>query len=114
MATPGRVVYLGGQAGVRPDGTVAPEATLIEQFDLALANLVTTLRTADAEPRHLVTLTVYATDAARYREDLRELGKIYRRHLGAHYPALAFFEVKGLFDPLALVELTGVAVVPAG
>ena len=65
-----------------------------------------------AEPEHLVNLTVYTTDAARYRADLGELGVVYRRHLGKHYPAMAFFEVRGLFDPAALVELVGTAVVP--
>jgi enamine deaminase RidA (YjgF/YER057c/UK114 family) len=112
VAAPGRVVHLGGQAGLRPDGSVDPALDLVGQFDLALANLTATLRAAGAEPEHLVTLTVYATDAEQYRKDLRALGEVYRTHLGRHYPAMAFFEVKGLFDPAALVELTGVAVVP--
>ncbi|MEZ0114671.1 enamine deaminase RidA (YjgF/YER057c/UK114 family) [Catenulispora sp. EB89] len=111
-AGPGRTVYLGGQAALHPDGTVDPKSTLIEQFDLALANMVTTLTAAGASPEHLVTVTVFATDAEQYRADLKELGAIWRRHLGRHYPAMAFFEVKGLFDPAAQVELTGVAVVP--
>jgi|GEM_PF-852938 len=111
-AGPGRTVYLGGQAGIHPDGTVDPKATLVEQFDLALANMVATLTAAGAKPEHLVTVTVFATDAEQYRADLKELGAVWRRHLGKHYPAMAFFEVKGLFDPAALVELTGVAVVP--
>ena len=111
-AGPGRTVYLGGQAGLHPDGTVDPNATLIEQFDLALANMVATLTAAGAAPEHLVTVTVFATDAEQYRKHLKELGAVWRRHLGKHYPAMAFFEVKGLFDPAALVELTGVAVVP--
>ena len=111
-AGPGRTVYLGGQAALHPDGTVDPNATLVEQFDLALANLVATLTAAGAAPEHLVAVTVFATDAEQYRADLRELGAVWRRHLGKHYPAMAFFEVKGLFDPEALVELTGVAVVP--
>jgi enamine deaminase RidA (YjgF/YER057c/UK114 family) len=112
VAAPGRVVYLGGQAGLLADGTVDPATGLVEQFDLALANLVTTLAAAEARPEHLVTLTVFAVDAAEYRANLRELGAIYRKHLGRHYPAMAFFEVKGLFDPLARVEITGAAVVP--
>jgi enamine deaminase RidA (YjgF/YER057c/UK114 family) len=112
-AAPGRVVYLGGQAGLDAAGIVDPTAGLVEQFDLALANLAATLRAAGAEPEHLVTLTVYATDGDDYRSKLRELGAVYRRHLGRHYPAMAFFEVKGLFDPVALVEVTGIAVVPA-
>ena len=59
-AVPGRTVYLGGQAGNHPDGTVDPEAPLVEQFDLALANMVATLTTAGAAPEHLVTVTVFA------------------------------------------------------
>ncbi|MEY9931886.1 enamine deaminase RidA (YjgF/YER057c/UK114 family) [Catenulispora sp. GP43] len=111
-AGPGRTVYLGGQAALHPDGTVDPKATLVEQFDLALANMAATLSAAGARPEHLVTVTVFATNAEQYRADLKELGAVWRRHLGKHYPAMAFFEVKGLFDPAALVELTGVAVVP--
>lgn len=111
-AAPGRVVHLGGQAGLDAAGLVDPTLGLVEQFDRALANLATTLRAAGAAPEHLVTLTVYATDADQYRAALRELGAVYRKHLGRHYPAMAFFEVKGLFDPAAVVEVTGVAVVP--
>jgi enamine deaminase RidA (YjgF/YER057c/UK114 family) len=111
LAAPGRTVYLGGQTAQRPDGTIAGQ-TLSEQFDLALANLVTALRAVDAEPEHLVSMIVYTTDAAGYRASLRELGRIYRRHLGKHYPAMAFFEVKGLFDPAAVIELVCTAVIP--
>ena len=89
-----------------------PGSTLVEQFDLALANMAATLAAAGATPEHLVSVTVFATDAEQYRKDLKELGTVWRRRLGKHYPAMAFFEVKGLFDPAAVVELTGVAVVP--
>ena len=111
LAAPGRTVYLGGQTPQRPDGTITGE-TLAEQFDLALANLGTALRAVGGEPEHLVSMIVYTTDAAGYRADRRELGQIYRRHLGRHYPAMAFFEVKGLFDPAALIELVCTAVIP--
>jgi enamine deaminase RidA (YjgF/YER057c/UK114 family) len=111
VAAPGRTVYLGGQTAQRPDGSIAAE-TLAEQFDLALANLVTALRAVGGEPEHLVSMTIYTTDAAEYRARLPELGQLYRRHLGKHYPAMAFFEVKGLFDPAALVELVCTAVIP--
>lgn len=111
LAAPGRTVYLGGQTAQRRDGTIAGE-TLSEQFDLALANLVTALRAVGGEPDHLVSMIIYTTDAAGYRAGLRELGEIYRRHFGRHYPAMAFFEVQGLFDPAAVIELVGTAVIP--
>jgi enamine deaminase RidA (YjgF/YER057c/UK114 family) len=112
VAAPGRTVYLGGQIGCGPDGTVEA-ATLPEQYDLALSNAVTALRAVGGQPEHLVSMTIYTTDVRGYRASLRELGAAHRRHLGRHYPATALFEVTGLFDPKALVELVCVAVVPA-
>jgi enamine deaminase RidA (YjgF/YER057c/UK114 family) len=111
VAAPGRTVYLGGQTAQRPDGSIVG-ATVTEQFDVALSNLVAVLRAVGGEPEHLVQMVVYTTDADAYRADLAGLGAAYRRHLGKHYPAMAFFEIAGLFDPDALVEIVSVAVVP--
>jgi len=105
----GRTVYLAGQTGHGADGSLAE--TLVEQFDSALANVVEALAAAGGAPEHLVRLHIYVTDAADYRARLRALGDAWRRHLGAHYPAVALFEVAGLFDPAARVELVGTAVV---
>ena len=55
---------------------------------------------------------LFVTDAAAYRDSRKAIGAAWRRHLGRHYPAMALFEVKGLFDPAALVEIMAVAVTP--
>lgn len=112
VAAPGRLVQLGGQTAQAPDGSIAG-ATVVEQWDRAAANLVTALAAAGARPEHLTSLTIYTTDMAAYRASLRELGGVYRRHLGRHYPAMALLGVAELFDPAALVELVATAVVPA-
>ncbi|MDA2805512.1 RidA family protein [Nocardiopsis sp. LSu2-4] len=110
-AAPGRTVHLAGQTAQLPDGTIgAPD--LPGQFHLALGNLVTALRAAGGAPGDLVSLTVYTTDVPAYRADLKHIGRVYRRHLGRHYPAMALFGVTELFDPQARVELVGIAVVP--
>ena len=111
VAAPGRQVFLGGQVAQGPDGLVR-EGTVVEQFDVALGNVVSALRAAGAAPEDLVRLVVYTTVPDDYRAALPELGAAYRRHLGRHYPAMAFFAVSGLFDPRAVVELVGTAVVP--
>jgi enamine deaminase RidA (YjgF/YER057c/UK114 family) len=108
---PGRTIYLGGQAGHRPDGTLAGPG-LVEQLDQALANVVEALRAAGGRPEHLVSIQILVTDAAAYRSRLREVGEVWRRHLGRHYPAVTMFEVAALFDPDAVLELGSVAVVP--
>lgn len=110
VSAPGRTVHLGGMTGHRGDGELGE--SLVAQFDGALANLATVLGACGARPEHLVSLHVYLTDVGAYRDALRALGEVYRRHLGRHYPAMALFGVAELFDPRAVVELVGTAVVP--
>jgi enamine deaminase RidA (YjgF/YER057c/UK114 family) len=104
VAAPGRTVYLGGQIGAG--------GNVVDQFDVAAANLLAALRAAGGEPDDLVSLVVYATDVGEYRASLRDLGEVWRRHFGRRYPAMALVEVSALLDPDARVELMGVAVVP--
>jgi enamine deaminase RidA (YjgF/YER057c/UK114 family) len=106
----GTTVYLAGQVGQGPSGTVSGK-TIVEQFDLAAANLVTALRAAGGEPSDLVSLQVFVTSVAAYKGSLRALGEVWREHFGRHYPAMGLFGVTELFDPAAKVELMGVAVI---
>jgi enamine deaminase RidA (YjgF/YER057c/UK114 family) len=111
VAQPGRSVWLSGQAAHARDGSIRVD-TLVEQFDAAAANLVEALRAASGVPDQIVAMQIFVTDAAAYRSALSELGGVWRRHFGRHYPAVTLLEVKGLFDPRAQVELAAVAVLP--
>jgi enamine deaminase RidA (YjgF/YER057c/UK114 family) len=111
VTAPGRLIYLGGQTAHGPTGKIQGD-DIVEQFDVAAANVCEALRTAGAHPEDLVSMHIYVTDADSYRGSLTELRGIYRRHFGRHYPAIALFEVLGLFDPDAYVELVCVAVIP--
>lgn len=110
VAAPGRTVFLGGQTGHHGDGSI--DEALLDQFRQALRNLVTVIEAAGGRVEHLVSMQVYVTDAATYRSLGRELGEVWRSELGRHYPAMALFEVVGLHDPRAQVELLATAVVP--
>jgi enamine deaminase RidA (YjgF/YER057c/UK114 family) len=101
----GSTVYLAGQIGIG--------ATLVEQFDNAARNLIVALKAAGGEPDDLVCLQVFVTDVAAYKESRRGIGAVWRKHFGRHYPAMGLFGVTELFEPDALVELMGVAVLPA-
>ena len=59
-------------------------------------------------------MTVYVTDLAAYRTSLKPLGEAWRARFGAHYPAMALLEVKGLVDRGALVEIEATAVIGGG
>ena len=111
VAAPGRLVHLAGQTAQGGDGAIHGD-TLVDQFDLAAANLLTALRAAGGEPHHIVSVHVFVTDIAAYRAALKPLGEVWRARFGRYYPAMAVIGVAELFDPAALVELTGVAVIP--
>lgn len=111
VAAPGRTIYLGGQAAHDGDGNIVGE-TMPEQFAQAAANVVEVLAAAAGRPDHLVSMQIYVTDVESYRASLTELAAVYRSHFGRHYPAIALFEVRGLMDPKAMVELVCTAVVP--
>ena len=101
----GDTVYLAGQIG---DG-----ATVAEQFDDAAGNLLTRAAAAGGEPRppRLRSRSSSPTSTA-YRAALqRARPGVWREHFGRHFPAMGLFGVTELFDPAAMVELMGVAVV---
>ena len=112
VATGGRLVFLAGQTALDQSGAIAG-VTVAEQFELALANLLTALTAAGGQPQHLASLTVYAVDLADYRANGRQIGAAWRKLAGREYPAMAAIGVSRLWDAAALVEVQGFAVIPA-
>jgi enamine deaminase RidA (YjgF/YER057c/UK114 family) len=111
IAEPGRLVHLGGQTALTREGTIQG-ATLVEQFDVAAANVVKALRAAGGVPDDIVSMQIFVTDLGEYKLYLADLGHVWHRHFGRRYPASGLFGVTRLFDEEALVELMAVAVVP--
>lgn len=112
VAGPGRTVFLAGQTALDAEGRIVGDG-VVAQFEQALGNLLTALRAAGGEPEHLATLTVYIVDVEDYRAHAREIGRVWRRLVGTDYPAMAGIGVARLWDAEALVEVQGIAVLPA-
>jgi enamine deaminase RidA (YjgF/YER057c/UK114 family) len=111
VAGPGPTVYLAGQTATGPDGEVVGD-TMTAQFKVAADNLLTALEAAGGRPEHLVSMLIFVTDLKLYRLELKLIGTAYRERFGNHYPAMALVEVKGLWDPNAMIELQAIAVIP--
>jgi enamine deaminase RidA (YjgF/YER057c/UK114 family) len=107
----GRLVFLAGQVALGADGTIVGDG-VAEQFGHALANLLEALRAAGGAPADLASLTVYAVDLDDYRRHSGDIGAAWRRLAGREYPAMAAVGVSRLWDPAALVEVQGCAVIP--
>lgn len=106
----GHLLHIAGITGHGSDGSI--DVDLVDQFGEACAGVARVITEAGGRPADLVSLMIYTTDIETYRARPNELGVAYRDVFGKHYPPMALFGVSELFDPRALVELVGVAVVP--
>ena len=111
VAAPGKTVHFAGQVAHDEQGMIRG-GSLAEQFDAAAGNVVKAVSAAGGAPEHIVSMTVYVTDVAAYREARPALRDIWRAHFGEHYPAMAVIGIDSLVDPAALVEIVAVAVIP--
>jgi enamine deaminase RidA (YjgF/YER057c/UK114 family) len=109
----GRVVFLAGQTALDAANKIVGDG-VVEQFERALGNLLTSLRAAGGEPADLCSVTIYIVDMPDYRAHAREIGAVWRRLAGTEYPAMAGIGVTRLWDDEALVEVQGFAVVSRG
>lgn len=104
-AAAGDLVVLGGQTGSDASGRVTAPGDMVAQFTQAILNVGTALRAAGSTPARAIKLTYFVTDVAAYRAHMKPIGAAYREVFGHHYPASSLFEVKGLFDPKAMIEI---------
>lgn len=109
--TGGTTVHLAGQTALDAEGRIVGD-DVVAQFEKALTNLLTALAAAGGRPEHLVSLTIYIVDVDDYKARSRDIGRVWKRLIGSHYPATAGIGVARLWDAEALVEVQGVAVVP--
>lgn len=110
-ATPGRIVFIAGQVGWNAQQQFE-SAELVPQFAQALKNLLAVLREAGGAPEHICRLTAYCIDKPAYLAARRELGMIWREHMGTHFPAMSMIFVSALLDEPGQIELEATAVLP--
>jgi enamine deaminase RidA (YjgF/YER057c/UK114 family) len=105
----GTVVYLAGQTALNKEGLIVGNG-IVEQFEKALTNLLTALEHAGGKPSQIAKLSIFSVDPQNYRDNARELGKVWQRLVGRDYPAMTLVGVTRLWDIEALVEIEGIAV----
>ena len=84
---------------------------LVEQFDRALANVITVVTEAGGKANQIARLVLYVTDKNEYRDRMKEIGEHYRARMGKHFPAIVLVEVAGLLEDRAQIEIEGIAII---
>jgi enamine deaminase RidA (YjgF/YER057c/UK114 family) len=112
FAPPGaRLLFVAGQTAAGADGTARP-GTFAQQFDECLARVLAVVDSAGGTPAHVGRMTIFVTDLDEYLASRELLGAVWKRRMGAHYPAMALVEVKRLVDEGAMVEIEATAAIP--
>ena len=106
----GKQIFVGGQIGWNKD-QVFESTNFVSQCEQALINIVEVLAQANAKPEHLVRLTWYVIDKTVYLQQQQALGKVYRKVIGRHFPAMTMVQVADLIEDQALVEIEATAIV---
>ncbi|GAB3706105.1 RidA family protein [Mariniluteicoccus flavus] len=109
----GDTIWLGGQTALDKDMNIVPGG-IVEQFTQAFSNVLATLEAAGGRPEDLVEVTIYLTDVDDYLAHGREIGRIWREMAGRDYPAMAGIGITRLWQPEAMIEIKGVAVIGSG
>ena len=104
----GTQVFVAGMIGWNASGEF-PEG-FAAQLRVTLENTLAVLAEAGAGPEHVVRMTWYVKDLDRYRENLREVGAVYRDVMGKNFPAMAVVGVNDLVESAALLEIESTAV----
>ena len=81
-------LYIGGQIGWDSQ-KIFNSNTFIGQMEQTLINIVQILEEAGGEINNIVRLTWYIKDKKEYLHNQKEIGKVYQKIMGHHYPAMS-------------------------
>ena len=110
VAAEGRQIFVAGQVGWNARQEIVSD-DFVAQVEQALQNVVAVLAEAEARPEHIVRLTWYITDKREYLARRAEVGQVYRRIIGRHFPAMTVVQVTALVDDRAKVEIEATAII---
>jgi len=110
LADPGgKLLFIAGQIAWDQDRNIVSD-DFVEQFDKALANVITVLQAAGGESGNIARLVIYVTNKLEYLARTKAVGERYQKHMGKHFPAMVLVQVAALLDDAAKVEIEAMAV----
>jgi enamine deaminase RidA (YjgF/YER057c/UK114 family) len=106
----GKLLFIAGQIAWDQNRKIVSN-DFVEQFDKALANVITVVKAAGGESNNIVRVVVYVTNKHEYLAQTKAVGERYRKHMGKHFPAMVLVQVASLLDDSAKVEIEATAVI---
>jgi enamine deaminase RidA (YjgF/YER057c/UK114 family) len=101
-------LHVGGQIGWNENKEFVAK-DFIGQMEQTLRNIVAIVEAAGGSVSDIARLTWFVTDKQEYLAKQREVGEVYRRVMGRHFPAMSMLIVKDLVEDEALLEIEATA-----
>src|ERR1043166_2700391 len=111
VITGGKIVHVAGQAPFDSKGEVVGRGAFFAQFAQVMSNLKRAIEDLGGKPQQYAVLTIYITQLEAYWDNKKPLGRVYREVFGKYFPAITLVEVKRLYHPACMLEISGVAVI---
>jgi len=108
LLAPDGTLYVGGQIGWNADQVFECD-DFIGQLEQTLKNILAVVDAAGGNAGSITRLTWYVIEKEHYTEQQREIGEVYRRVLGRHFPAMSLLVVSALAEDAALLEIEATA-----
>ena len=103
-------LFVGGQIGWTAEQKFESH-DFLGQTEQALRNIMAVVEAAGGTAESITRLTWYVTEKREYLARQADMGAVYRKVLGRHFPAMAMVVVAGLIEDEALVEIEATAVI---
>lgn len=109
--TGGTVIHIAGQAPFNDKGEVVGQGDFVAQFRQVMRNLKTAVEAVGGRATQYAVLTIYITNLEAYWNYKKPLGTAYREVFGKYFPAITLVEVKRLYNPECMIEISGIVVI---
>lgn len=102
-------LHIAGQVGW-DENEVFQSSDFIGQMEQALNNIRAIIHAAGGDVTDVVRMTWYVTETEEYLTRQTEVGAVYRRIFGQHFPAMTLVVIKSLIETGAVLEIEATAV----
>ena len=102
------VLHIGGQIGWNKH-QVFEKHDFIGQLEQTLLNIADIVIAAGGQVTDIARLTWFIVDKKDYLAHQRDVGEVYRRVFGKHFPAMSVVVVSALIEDEALIEIEATA-----
>ena len=104
------MLFVAGQIGWNERCEIVSD-DFAAQFEQALKNVLAVVHAAGGWPDQITRFTIFVDDRHQYMAQTREIGEVYRRLMGSHYPAMSLVEVSALLEEGAHLEIEATAAI---